>query len=225
MQYQGYLIFATGCTASKSLHLLLAVHRYCSSSTMIWKKLFPSEGGGALRRWIRVKKAIFEKSRDSEHILKGPITLFDFAHRDDAADVANLHTGTTKGGWRISDDEVIGGFSRGKVAVIASMDDFQRYKRGEEPLSFYEKDPSVESSVNDDFTPFIRWNGTIDTTIGDTSKVVSVNTAPYLDEYCALSATLFVGSHISTVVHIPYKSKDPGFAPFARLNFHLAAQI
>lgn len=145
------------------------------SSTMIWKKLFPSQGGGALRRWIRVNKVLLEKWRDSEHLLKGPITLFDFADRDDAADVADFHTGTSKGGWRISDDEVIGGFSQGKVVVITSMEDFQRYKRGEEPLSFSQKDQSNdESLVNDDFTPFIRWNGTIDTSIGETSKVVSI---------------------------------------------------
>lgn len=139
---------------------------------MIWKKVFPSQGGGALRRWIRVNKALLEKARDSEHILKGPITLFDFAHRDDAADVADFHTGTSKGGWRMSDDEVIGGFSRGKMAVIANAEDFQRYKRGDREVPLYPS--SDETLVNDDFTPFIRWNGTIDTSIGETSKVVSI---------------------------------------------------
>lgn len=74
---------------------------------MIWRRLFPTEGGGALRRWTRVRKSLIVKALDSEHVLKGPITLFDFAHPDDAIDAASVHHGATKGGWRISDDEVI----------------------------------------------------------------------------------------------------------------------
>ena len=147
---------------------------------MIWRRLFPPEGGGALRRWVRVNKQLFDKSRDSEHVLKGPITLFDFASPDDAADALKASVGPTEGGWRISDDEVIGGFSRGRMALIDSSSALQRYMRGEEPFLLSEGESAEKSddaetvSESVDFTPFIRWNGTLDTNIGETSKVVSL---------------------------------------------------
>ena len=140
---------------------------------MIWKRLFPPEGGGAVRRWIKVNKQLFQKSTDADHILKGPITLFDFSNPDDAADAIKASTGPTKGGWRVSDDEVIGGFSRGNMTLIATSRDFQSYKRGEELLYLSEGDDAMSKTDDETnaFTPFIRWNGTLDTNIGETSKV------------------------------------------------------
>lgn len=151
---------------------------------MVWKRLFPPEGGGAVRRWMRVQKQLFEKATDSDHLLKGPITLFDFADPNDAADAMKASTGPTKGGWRVSDDEVIGGFSRGNMTLIASSEDFQRYKRGEE-LSY-----SLPSEGDDAFTPFIRWNGTLDTNIGETSKVQRSG-------FCAIRAPQFPFSGVN----------------------------
>lgn len=130
-----------------------------------------------MRRWVRLNKQLFDKARDSEHILKGPVTIFDFSNPDDAADARKASMGPTKGGWRISDDEVIGGFSRGNMTLIGSSSEFQRYLRGEVLSSevnareLNENNDETESK-DDNFTPFIRWNGTLDTTIGETSKVV-----------------------------------------------------
>jgi hypothetical protein len=151
---------------------------------MIWKRLFPSEGGGAVRRWIRVQKQLFEKARDSEHVLKGPIILFDFSNQDDAADAMIASTGPTKGGWRVSDDEVIGGFSRGNMTLIASSEDFQRYKRGEELLY------APSSDGQDNFVPFVRWNGKLDTNIGEASKVQRSG-------FCAIRAPQFPFSGVN----------------------------
>jgi len=142
-----------------------------------------------VRRWVRVNKQLFDKSRDTEHVLKGPITLFDFANPDDAADAIKASTGPTKGGWRISDDEVIGGFSRGNMSLIATSEDFQRYKRGEELLYSLEGDSPSETDKNA-FTPFIRWNGTLDTNIGETSKVQRSG-------FCAIRAPQFPFSGVN----------------------------
>lgn len=161
---------------------------------MIWKRLFPSEGGGAVRRWIKVNKQLFEKSRDVDHVLKGPITLFDFTNPNDAADAIKASTGPTKGGWRVSDDEVIGGFSRGNMTLIATSKDLQRYKRGEELLydALSEGDSENTETVAETnvFTPFIRWNGTLDTNIGETSKVQRSG-------FCAIRAPQFPFSGVN----------------------------
>lgn len=159
-----------------------------TNNAMIWKRLFPTEGGGAVRRWVRVNKQLFDKARDSEHILKGPITLFDFSNPDDAVDALKASSGPTKGGWRVSDDEVIGGFSQGSMSLIATSEDFQRYKRGEEMLTSLEGVESADqvdtTTDNNDFTPFIRWKGTLDTSIGETSKVERSG-------FCAIRAPQF----------------------------------
>lgn len=133
---------------------------------MIWRRILPSQGGGALRRWMNVRYEILnnyitKKSESDnskalktfEHVHHPPLTLFDFTRRDDAADACQIHEGPSKGGWRYGDDEVIGGYSRGVLRFIQEQ----------------EEDPN-KSSSNQDFFPYLHWKGNIDTRIGPSSR-------------------------------------------------------
>ena len=136
---------------------------------MIWRTVLPTQGGGALRRWIKVRQDLLnlymtKKSESNnstalksfEHVHYPPLTIFDFTRPDDAADAKEIHEGPSKGGWRFSDDEVIGGYSRGILQFI------------HEP----EEDPKSGSGDdgNREFFPYLHWKGNIDTRIGPSSR-------------------------------------------------------
>ena len=144
---------------------------------MVWKRVFPPTGGGTMRRWMRLQTALIKNSFDSEHMVPGPITLFDFSDRNDAAD-ADLISPKQEGGWRISDDEVIGGFSRATFKLIRTKNDLERYLlRKEEPVVVApvvdnnKVDNNKDQTNKDGFVPFIRWKGTLDTRIGEIASV------------------------------------------------------
>uniref|UniRef100_A0A6U3TW28 NADH:ubiquinone oxidoreductase intermediate-associated protein 30 domain-containing protein n=1 Tax=Ditylum brightwellii TaxID=49249 RepID=A0A6U3TW28_9STRA len=159
---------------------------------MIFRKIFPTEGGGALRRWIKIREDLLKKTFDTDHMLKGPIPLFDFARQDDAADAMAASYGSLKGGWRLSDDEVIGGFSRGKMTLLRNSNDYMRHMRGEpleDTTDVASKEEKKEGEGNNDdvaFIPFVRWEGTIDTTIGENSNVARSG-------FCAIRSPIFSG--------------------------------
>jgi len=140
---------------------------------------------GAWNRWWRVKKTLAEKAMNSEHMLKGPVTLFDMTHPEDAADAMAV-SASDLGGWRISDDEVIGGFSRGKARFIRKSSDYTQFMKGGDPK--YEPDDgenvTSKEDVDSDFVPFLRWNGTTDINIGENSRAVRSG-------YCALRSPIF----------------------------------
>lgn len=112
-----------------------------------------ANGGGKYRRWIKFqqsmsKKRWFELDREKN----GPIALFDFADFTDAVDAALIDEGPKKGGWRISDDSTIGGYSRGKFQLIRNSQDYQRVMQGQEPeslLNLMEKGEINEKDYND----------------------------------------------------------------------------
>lgn len=165
----------------------------------------PSGGGGALRRFIRLRQDLLlnkfpslnpmqssasrnninnngttgsnssdkssmkqqtekndddEDEDDSKVIAIPPLSLFDFYRNDDAVDAKEIEFGPSKGGWRLSDDGVIGGHSSGSAMFL-------------DPLSQHSSDSSdfKDDDNNDKAIPFIRWNGNIDTTIGKNSRV------------------------------------------------------
>ena len=204
---------------------------------MIWKKLFPTEGGGALRRWAAVRKELFDINMDKELLYNYPLTFFDFSRQDDAADALVAEEGPTKGGWRLSDDGVIDGYSRGTMKLIQTSEDYRRHmnlkpyvldggesdangkKLKENPMESsagqetitssetkqdYEFQPGDEApSVLDDiakknaklmeemesegeqpFIPFIRWEGKLDTRVGENSKATRSG-------FCALRSPEF----------------------------------
>jgi len=150
---------------------------------MVWQKLFPSQGGGGVRRWIRIRQDLYnnymnqsstssttkiQKSSSSDamehfrNIPMKPLTIVDFRNFDDAADARAVDFGATKGGWRVSDDETIGGYSRGKLELIenANTDDAKNVDddKQEQQQHEYVKQP------------FVRWTGNIDTRIGPKSR-------------------------------------------------------
>lgn len=169
---------------------------------MIWKKIMPSGGGGALRRFIRLRQDLInnkfpsinplqssasrtnidndtagssssEKSSmnqeiegedndedDSKRIAMQPLSLFDFYRNDDAVDAKAAQFGSSKGGWRLSDDGVIGGYSSGSAVFL---DPFSQHSNDS-------NDINVDKNKNGAI-PFIRWNGNIDTKIGKNSRV------------------------------------------------------
>lgn len=112
-----------------------------------------------MRRWWRLKMDLLEKMKDHEHPMKGPVTLFDFTNFDDAAD-AKEPAPTSMHCWRYSDDSVIGGYSHATLNLIRSKLDLERVQEGERALN-------EEKDLDPDFYPFIRWKGTIDTTVGE----------------------------------------------------------
>lgn len=146
---------------------------------MIWRSLFPKNGGGGLRRWSRVRQELFENSYINPKATKKeasdssamesfrhnpiqPLTIIDFKHPDDAADARSVDFGPTKGGWRLSDDEVIGGYSRGSLELVDFADNMND-----------DDDDSQKAGTNNDSLngrPFIRWTGNVDTRIGPTSR-------------------------------------------------------
>lgn len=87
-----------------------------------------------------------------------PITLYDFSREDDAVDAERIQE-KDQDAWRISDDRVIGGFSQSSATLIRSDNNNNAEKN------------KNETKDNNHFLPFIRWSGTIDTTIGLTSNV------------------------------------------------------
>jgi len=102
------------------------------------------------------------------------VTLFDFRQHDDAVDAARVQH-KDKDAWRISDDRVIGGFSESNAVLIRSQADLERHLAGDdpEPITNATKENAADPDENDEsrFAPFLRWSGTLDTTVGLESTV------------------------------------------------------
>ena len=152
---------------------------------MIFGRLLAGSGNpNTMKRWWRFQQAITKKrwwELDRER--NGPISLWDFRYPEDALDAAWVDEKATKGGWRISDDSVIGGYSKATFELVRSTEDYQRVLRGDSSISM--TDPSIitdtinstDMEAKDDdgdddeeaiaFTPFVRWKGTIDTSVNN----------------------------------------------------------
>lgn len=130
------------------------------------KRIMPRIGGGALRRWYKIKKNQWKKYNVfSNEYIQYPITLFDFARIDDAADIMSLNTNLSNNSWRISDDGVINGYSTGTIECLKEY---------------------AERSKNNcsEIITFIRWSGNTDTKVGKKSFAKRSG-------YCALRSPPF----------------------------------
>jgi len=91
-------------------------------------------------RWLNLRKSLWYKfmSEDVNDLrYLSPFTILDMSQENDALDVRCAHPSDRYGGWRISDDEVIGGNSRADVSYV--------------------DDGKTQA--------FLRWSGTIDTSV------------------------------------------------------------
>ena len=151
--------------------------------------------GGSLRMYMKFREQMFQKNFEPLAHKVSPVCLWDLSRHDDAIDAALASESGRNEGWRMSDDGVIGGYSRGKVAMIRTSADYKRWMAGEELQDAFrdfeaekraieqgaserrkegaEADSSGSNNDQDNdvsldvgFTPFLRWTGNIDTTVG-----------------------------------------------------------
>ena len=150
-----------------------------------------------MKRWMRFQKAMnkkrwFELDREKN----GPITLFDFSTVVDAVDATLVKENSNNNKfWRTTNDSIIGGYSRAKMQLVRTSEDYKRITNGQEPIrmSLLDQDTDkdhqsdqIENDVIDnsnddeydhrdhadnDFVPFARWKGTIDTRVNKEKKV------------------------------------------------------
>jgi len=135
---------------------------------MVYSWIFPARGGGWARRYLTFRKDIFRRSwQTKDRDPCSPITLFDFRRPHDAVDAARIHEKDLDT-WRVSDDRVIGGFSKGTAVLLKSKADYESYISG--AIIEHERNATAidyaELSDHSEFIPFIRWEGTMDTTVG-----------------------------------------------------------
>lgn len=103
------------------------------------------------------------------HKYMRPLTIFDFKRLDDAADARAVDFGPTTGGWRVSDDEVIKGYSRGTLDLVDGTND-DSDDGGGDGGSDGTHVGSDDGDTIQEQQPFMRWTGNIDTTIGPESR-------------------------------------------------------
>lgn len=143
-----------------------------------------------MKRWIRFQQAMnkkrwFELDRERN----GPITLFDFSTLEDAADAASVEEDSdNKTVWRTTNDSIIGGYSRAKMQLVRTSEEYDKIRKGiefthtpsdwdqitkEDDASEDEDDDERDNVLQSDqaFTPFIRWAGTLDTRVNKEKKV------------------------------------------------------
>jgi hypothetical protein len=119
-----------------------------------------------MKRWTRFhltmnKKRWFELDREKN----GPITLFDFSTMEDAVDAAlgvddivgeennNKNKNSNERNiWRTTDDSIIGGYSKAKIQMVRTSDDYNRIINGQEPIPMSLWDEEDQSSCQNDST-------------------------------------------------------------------------
>mmetsp|Transcript_11493 Transcript_11493/g.29086 ORF Transcript_11493/g.29086 Transcript_11493/m.29086 type:complete len:304 (+) Transcript_11493:79-990(+) len=158
----------------------------------MWKRLFSPEGGNQMKRWMRFQQAMNKKRwTELDRERNGPITLFDFSTYIDAADAASVEENSeNKAVWRTTNDSIIGGYSIAKMNLVRTSDDYQKILKGLELTHQisqwdqiqieYDEDAIEDDNENsvgdkgddhDNFVPFIRWKGAIDTRVNKEKKV------------------------------------------------------
>lgn len=159
---------------------------------MIWRYIYPAEGGGSVRRIIQLKRAIAHRRLEGVKLTESsgehlkPLALFDFSRHDDAVDAKNRDSG-----WRYSDDETIGGFSAGQLSFFQSppkkiYDDDEGRRKLHEVVEDKLTTENSNLKEQDNFIPFLRFEGITDTALPKASKKV------VRSGFCALRSPEFL---------------------------------
>jgi Complex I intermediate-associated protein 30 (CIA30) len=82
--------------------------------------------------YMKFREQMFQKNFEPLAHKVSPVCLWDMSRHDDAIDAGLASESDRNEGWRISDDGVIGGYSRGKLAMIRTSADYKRWVAGEE---------------------------------------------------------------------------------------------
>lgn len=162
----------------------------------IYRYLFPSSGGGWVKRYYQFKKSlILTEYNTSDALMMPPLTLFDFTRTIDRADAMYISNTSSTDQWTVSDDSVIQGFSKSRAAFISSRQCWNRHllevSKGNEPLTGDEPMP------DEDLTrPYIRWYGSLNTNVGLESKAQRSG-------FCAIRSPLFPmdGANLQGLYH------------------------
>jgi Complex I intermediate-associated protein 30 (CIA30) len=150
----------------------------------IYRYLFPSSGGGWVKRYYQFKKTlILTEINTSDALMMPPLTLFDFTRTIDRADAMYISNSSTIDQWTVSDDSVIQGFSKSRAAFITSR---QSWNRHLQQLSKGSAPSSGDEPLHDDelTRPYIRWYGSLNTNVGLESKAQRSG-------FCAIRSPLF----------------------------------
>lgn len=139
----------------------------------MWRSFLPWKNGGRMRRWIKAKDQLIARRGRTDHLVKGPITLMDFTDWHDCCDVINSSDSLEDDGWVVTGDEMFGGRSRSTATLIRTPEDFERVKRGDKPVPLFDEKGKAQNKdlVVRGFTPFVRWQGRLDTSIPPESNV------------------------------------------------------
>jgi hypothetical protein len=156
---------------------------------MIYRMLFPTGGGGWLRRYTNFQQQLMKQLWETPDVYPlGPLTLFDFGRSDDASDVLTTSKAYSRArqqdAWRVSDDRVIGGYSESLAHLIrpseaeTDEEDDNATVLPEEGASNFVLRAEEESVEEEDESqlaiasrPHLRWYGEIDTAVGLESSV------------------------------------------------------
>jgi hypothetical protein len=115
---------------------------------MVYRWLFPKQGGGWVKRYLEYRKEITKKSFEAiqkgDHLPCTPLTIFDFRRHDDAVDAYKIQQKAVSDAWRLSDDRVIGGFSESSATLLRSQSDYTRYIAGDLEEMKQEQESSAE---------------------------------------------------------------------------------
>ena len=125
-------------------------------------------GGGWARRYLRIRKDVYAVQwMTPDRFPCIPVGLFDFSTHDDYVDACRVHQ-RDHDGWRLSDDGVIGGFSQSKARIVldGQEDESREADGSSEMLDNLQFEKVANKETEQDFLPFLRWNGVLDTQVG-----------------------------------------------------------